>query len=146
MCIQVYKKKIKKIVHEVGMAVQISNETRIVGMIEYMMGIYTLLLSEPTLSEPTLSSYVIHVSSLLYILVSVPYVYSFFLFVTSCTYPKGSSAFVSCYCPLFILPARFVMEKVDLIMVGAEVVAESGGIINKVGVVKSIQVVDCVYC
>ena len=28
------------------------------------------------------------------------------------------------------------MEKVDLIMVGAEGVAESGGIINKVGVVK----------
>jgi methylthioribose-1-phosphate isomerase len=28
---------------------------------------------------------------------------------------------------------RFVMEKVDLVMVGAEGVAESGGIINKVG-------------
>ena len=29
---------------------------------------------------------------------------------------------------------RFVMEKVDLVMVGAEGVAESGGIINKVSV------------
>ena len=29
----------------------------------------------------------------------------------------------------------FLMEKVDLVMVGAEGVAESGGIINKVGVV-----------
>ena len=33
--------------------------------------------------------------------------------------------------------ARFVMEKVDLVMVGAEGVAESGGIINKVGGVES---------
>ena len=29
------------------------------------------------------------------------------------------------------------MEKVDLVMVGAEGVAESGGIINKVGEIKS---------
>lgn len=32
-----------------------------------------------------------------------------------------------------LVPSRFVMEKVDLVMVGAEGVAESGGIINKVG-------------
>ena len=33
---------------------------------------------------------------------------------------------------------RFVMEKVDLVMVGAEGVAESGGIINKVSGVQVI--------
>ena len=38
--------------------------------------------------------------------------------------------------PLFPSPSflsyRFIMEKVDIVMVGAEGVAESGGIINKV--------------
>ena len=33
-------------------------------------------------------------------------------------------------CPISV---SFVMEKIDLVMVGAEGVAESGGIINKVG-------------
>jgi len=40
--------------------------------------------------------------------------------------------------PMSALPARiccvsYIMEKVDLVLVGAEGVVESGGVINKVG-------------
>ena len=34
---------------------------------------------------------------------------------------------------------RFIMEKIDLVVVGAEGVVESGGIINKVGAKKFLQ-------
>ena len=34
---------------------------------------------------------------------------------------------------------RFIMEKIDLVVVGAEGVVESGGIINKVGVKNILQ-------
>ena len=40
--------------------------------------------------------------------------------------------FLFCGLIFFLLLCRFIMEKIDLVMVGAEGVAESGGIINKV--------------
>ena len=54
--------------------------------------------------------------------------------------PQCASVFIHIhYHALFFqwFSARFVMEKVDLVMVGAEGVAESGGIINKVDEIKS---------
>ena len=33
---------------------------------------------------------------------------------------------------MFVIHIRYIMEKVDLVLVGAESVVESGGIINKV--------------
>lgn len=35
-------------------------------------------------------------------------------------------------CPLCVYCASYIMEKIDLVLVGAEGVVESGGIINKV--------------
>ena len=53
-----------------------------------------------------------------------------------------------CVCLWFLLLPpliRFIMEEVDLVIVGAEGVAESGGIINKVQSNKCTHVCACIY-